>query len=108
MDTLSQFILCWIISDCRSCLLYDIERNEVYHCTKCAASFGKDLSEAFVRDDTLQKLVYKMVPEVYWQELFQRGEYLKKRFVSSDEKATILDKVSFGIECLNKFCSSSS
>uniref|UniRef100_A0A0R3RL32 RING-type domain-containing protein n=1 Tax=Elaeophora elaphi TaxID=1147741 RepID=A0A0R3RL32_9BILA len=79
-------------SYCRSCLLGNIEKAEVYHCTKCAASFGKDLSEAFVRDDTLQKLVYKMVPDVYWQELIQRGEFLKKRIVSPDEKATILDK----------------
>uniref|UniRef100_A0AAF5PQ05 RING-type domain-containing protein n=2 Tax=Wuchereria bancrofti TaxID=6293 RepID=A0AAF5PQ05_WUCBA len=79
-------------SYCRACLLDNIEKTEVYHCTKCAASFGRDLSEAFVRDDTLQKLVYKMVPEVYWQELFQRGEFLKKRIVSPDEKATILDK----------------
>ncbi|VBB26076.1 unnamed protein product [Acanthocheilonema viteae] len=79
-------------SYCRACLLGNIEKAEVYHCTKCAASFGKDLSEAFVRDDTLQKLVYKMVPEVYWQELLQRGEFLKKRIVSPDEKATILDK----------------
>lgn len=81
----------------------NIEKAEVYHCTKCAASFGKDLSEAFVRDDTLQKLVYKMVPEVYWQELLQRGEFLKKRIVSPDEKATILDKVIFGILCLERF-----
>ncbi|MCP9259216.1 hypothetical protein DINM_002178 [Dirofilaria immitis] len=79
-------------SYCRACLLGNIEKDEVYHCTKCAASFGRDLSEAFVRDDTLQKLVYKMVPEVYWQELLQRGEFLKKRIVSPDEKATILDK----------------
>uniref|UniRef100_A0A915PBC3 RING-type domain-containing protein n=1 Tax=Setaria digitata TaxID=48799 RepID=A0A915PBC3_9BILA len=79
-------------SYCRACLLGNIEKDEVYHCTKCAASFGKDLSEAFVRDDTLQKLVYKMVPEVYWHELIQRGEFLKKRIVSPDEKATILDK----------------
>ncbi|EFO23590.1 posterior sex combs protein [Loa loa] len=79
-------------SYCRACLLGNIEKAEVYHCTKCAASFGRDLSEAFVRDDTLQKLVYKMVPEVYWQELLQRGEFLKKRIVSPDEKATILDK----------------
>ncbi|KAK6101211.1 Zinc finger C3HC4 type (RING finger) family protein [Brugia pahangi] len=79
-------------SYCRACLLNNIEKTEVYHCTKCAASFGRDLSDAFVRDDTLQKLVYKMVPEVYWQELFQRGEFLKKRIVSPDEKATILDK----------------
>ncbi|VDK81706.1 unnamed protein product [Onchocerca ochengi] len=79
-------------SYCRACLLDNIEKDEVYHCTKCTASFGKDLSDAFVRDDTLQKLVYKMVPEVYWQELLQRGEFLKKRIVSPDEKATILDK----------------
>ncbi|VDK86092.1 unnamed protein product [Litomosoides sigmodontis] len=79
-------------SYCRACLLGNIAKTEVYHCAKCAASFGKDLSEAFVRDDTLQKLVYKMVPEVYWQELLQRGEFLKKRIVSPDEKATILDK----------------
>lgn len=78
-------------------MLGNIEKTEVYHCTKCAASFGKDLSEAFVRDDTLQKLVYKMVPEVYWQELLQRGEFLKKRIVPPDEKATILDKVIFCI-----------
>ncbi|VDO32806.1 unnamed protein product [Onchocerca flexuosa] len=79
-------------SYCRACLLDNIEKDEVYRCTKCTASFGKDLSDAFVRDDTLQKLVYKMVPEVYWQELLQRGEFLKKRIVSPDEKATILDK----------------
>lgn len=41
----------------------------------------------------LQKLVYKMVPDIYWQELERRGEFLKKRIVSPDEKALILDKV---------------
>ncbi|VDN03540.1 unnamed protein product [Thelazia callipaeda] len=79
-------------SYCRACLLRDIEKNESYNCTKCGVSCGNDLGEAFVRDDTLQKLVYKMVPDLYWQELHQRGEFLRKRIVSPDEKATILDK----------------
>ncbi|VDK52848.1 unnamed protein product [Anisakis simplex] len=61
-------------------------------CPKCACDLGNELSEAFIRDETLQRLVYKMVPDVYWEEMRRRGEFYKRRTVSNDEKALMFEK----------------
>ncbi|VDN39068.1 unnamed protein product [Gongylonema pulchrum] len=107
-ENISENVVCWLCNSylidavslsecmhsyCRSCLLQSLDKGGgTFRCLKCDRPIARDLSEAFARDNTIQNLVYKSAPDVFWQELKQRGEYLKKRAVPSDEKALILDK----------------
>ncbi|MFH4979514.1 hypothetical protein AB6A40_006223 [Gnathostoma spinigerum] len=75
---------------CRSCLLQHLTKES--RCPTCASDLGSDLSEAFVRDEILQNLVYKMVPDVYWDELKQRSEFYKKKTLSKEEKQLMFNK----------------
>uniref|UniRef100_F1KYK1 Polycomb group RING finger protein 2 n=1 Tax=Ascaris suum TaxID=6253 RepID=F1KYK1_ASCSU len=77
-------------SFCRSCLLAHLCHES--RCPKCACDLGPELSEAFVRDDPLQRIVYKMVPDVYWEEMRRRGEFYKRRTISNEEKAIMFEK----------------
>lgn len=80
-----------MFSVCRSCLLAHLCHES--RCPKCACDLGPELSEAFVRDDPLQRIVYKMVPDVYWEEMRRRGEFYKRRTISNEEKAIMFEKV---------------
>ncbi|KAI1713472.1 RAWUL domain RING finger- and WD40-associated ubiquitin-like domain-containing protein [Ditylenchus destructor] len=61
---------------CRSCLLHHLKSDN--RCPKCFQDLGKDLSSAFRPDHTLQKLVYKLVPNFFWTQLKRRRRIKKK------------------------------
>ncbi|KAI1724687.1 RAWUL domain RING finger- and WD40-associated ubiquitin-like domain-containing protein [Ditylenchus destructor] len=61
---------------CRSCLLHHLKSDN--RCPKCFQDLGKDLTSAFRPDHTLQKLVYKLVPNFFWTQLKRRRRIKKK------------------------------
>lgn len=58
-------------------------------CPKCFQELGSDLEAAFRRDRTLQNLVYKLVPDLFWRQLKRRRRHiatLKRRGDSPSER----------------------
>ena len=92
-------LICWcrkrfsyaLFSVCRSCLLKHLKVSKT--CPVCGNDLGSKLGKAIGRDLFLQRLVYKIVPDMYWKEVMQRTEYLRKRVISEEEIAFLLDNV---------------
>lgn len=82
-------ILDCVHSFCRSCLLKHLKESKT--CPVCEADLGAKSAKAFKRDFFLQNVIYKLVPEIYWNEVRQRTEYLRKRMISEEEVAFLLD-----------------
>uniref|UniRef100_A0A0N5APD0 RING-type domain-containing protein n=1 Tax=Syphacia muris TaxID=451379 RepID=A0A0N5APD0_9BILA len=82
-------ILECVHSFCRSCLLKHLKESKT--CPLCKIELGPKFTKAFKRDFFLQSMVYKLVPHVYWNEIKQRAEYLRKSVITEEEIGFLLD-----------------